>query len=232
MLTNRLFRRAARIPFRGGFTLVELLVVIGIIAILAGVALGPITTGLKKAQQNSAVQQGHAIGMAMFAFANDNNQLYPDTSNPSAGKSGAAAVAYALLAGNYVTDPAQFWISGGQATKYAGTGSAAASTIAATNISFDFTGAGGGGLGTTQAQYLPLLWNSVGTGAAPSLGGSSAITISPPSTAAFGTTGVSVFYCNESAAFVTALSGVSTVVSASSNTGSAPSGVTTLSGGD
>src|SRR5271156_2396898 len=105
MLT-RLARRIARDSLRGGFTLVELLVVIGIIAILAGVALGPITTGIAKAKQNAAVQQSHAIGIAMFAFANDNSQLYPDisTPNPNNGATGAPKVAYALMNGNYVSD--------------------------------------------------------------------------------------------------------------------------------
>jgi prepilin-type N-terminal cleavage/methylation domain-containing protein len=233
---RRLIRTAS---FRGGFTLVELLVVIGIIAILAGVALGPITSGLKKAQQNAAVQQSHALGMAMFAFAGDNGQTYPDTNNPSgnAGTSGAGKVAYALLNGGYVSDATQFWMSGGTATKFAGTASAAASTITSSNISFDFVSAGGPatGLSTTVAQYEPLLWNSISAGSEPTLSGTSAITVTNlPNGNAFGQTGMAVFYCNESANFVTAVGGTVTLVTTAQNAGTAPSTVTAtaLEGGD
>src|SRR5476649_2725082 len=111
MFINRLLLRTARKSTRDGFTLVELLVVIGIIAILAGVALGPITNGIKKAQQSSALQSAHAVGLAMYSAANDNSQTYPDTTG------GAGLIARALLAGGYVTDPSIFYIPGGGATK-------------------------------------------------------------------------------------------------------------------
>ena len=70
MKTLRILAPAPRHSSRDGFTLVELLVVIGIIAILAGVALGPITNGIKKAKQSAGVQEAHAIGLAMYSFAN------------------------------------------------------------------------------------------------------------------------------------------------------------------
>src|SRR5476651_1941329 len=104
---NRLNCRTARISSRGGFTLVELLVVIGIIAMLAGVALGPITNGIKKAKQSAGLQSAHAIGLAMYSFANDNQQLYPDITSGT-----AANIAQTLLGGGYVTDPGIFFLSG------------------------------------------------------------------------------------------------------------------------
>jgi prepilin-type N-terminal cleavage/methylation domain-containing protein len=124
----RLLYRTAR-SSRGGFTLVELLVVIGIIAILAGVALGPITNGIKKAKQSSGMQTTRTLAVAEFAFSNDNNGAYPDTANQSGGSgTAAAAVAQPLIAGGYTSDPSIYYISGGTAVKY--TGSTAATSIA------------------------------------------------------------------------------------------------------
>src|SRR5271156_5751672 len=107
MRIRLLLLRTARNFSRGGFTLVELLVVIGIIAILAGVALGPITNGIKKAKESSGTQEAHALGLAMYSYANDNNQSYPDTAGGDAG-----TVAGALMAGGYITDPSIFHLSG------------------------------------------------------------------------------------------------------------------------
>jgi len=233
LLLRALPNRSVRLlKSRDGFTLVELLVVIGIIAILAGVALGPITTGIQKAKQNSAVQQCHALGLGMFAFANDNSQLYPDISNPNPNSgSGADAtkVAWALISGNYVSDPAQFWISGGTATKYAGS---AATSIAKNNISFDFAGAQNqGGLSTTAYPFLPLFWNSVGLASYPSINVGTALNFPlPPAGSAFGTTGMAFFYCDEHAAFITSGTSSLTAVSAGSVTGSVTP--TVLTGGD
>jgi type II secretory pathway pseudopilin PulG len=209
-------------------------VVIGIIAILAGVALGPITNGLKKAKQSGGVQTSHAIGVAMFSYANDNNQVYPDGSGGD-----ASTVAKALLNGTYITDPNIFFLAGGTASKYSGSAASAATGIAATNISWDFCGNGGSGLSTTVAQYLPLVWSSVGAGtgsAEPAnlnAAAGSAITCTPSASNPFGTQGVAIFYCNESASFAQAAlaNGVVTMVAGTSVGGTAPTGVNVLQGG-
>jgi prepilin-type N-terminal cleavage/methylation domain-containing protein len=229
MLTTRLnLRSAARILNRGGFTLVELLVVIGIIAILAGVALGPITNGIKKAKQSGGMQTAHVIGLSMYSYANDNSQLYPDSSGGNAGN-----VAQALLAGGYVSDPSIFFISGGGSAKYSGTSASASTTIAGSNVSFDFGGNGGSGLSSANYTYLPILWSSVTGGTAPNLTAASGnvITAVPASSNPFQTAGMAVFYINNSSKFVNGNNGTATLVPTSSNSGGAPSGTVTLSGG-
>ena len=87
MLNIRLLFRTARKLRRDGFTLVELLVVIGIIAILAGIALGPITSGIEKAKENAGMQTARSINLLSFSYANDNNQNYLP------GSTGGASVA-------------------------------------------------------------------------------------------------------------------------------------------
>src|SRR5476651_1542638 len=108
MLTNRLLLCRTTRTSRDGFTLVELLVVIGIIAILAGVALGPITNGIKQAKHNASMQTGRQIGQMCFSFATDNvvnGNAYPADTN-------GAAIASDLLNANYASDPSVFLVSG------------------------------------------------------------------------------------------------------------------------
>ena len=215
---------------RGGFTLVELLVVIGIIAILAGVALGPITNGIKKAKQSSGVQQGHAIGLAMYSYANDNSQLYPDKSGGAA----AGDIAAMLMGGGYVSDPTIFGLSGDQGTSYVKVSSTTntAATIGSAQVSWDFMVNGGTGVSTTSYTFLPLLWSTLkSAGTTPSftsLTAGNPVTAIPVPTNPFGTDGMAIFYINNSAAFVasavTGTGGTPTVnmISAANNLGGSP----------
>lgn len=68
---------------RGGFTLVELLVVIVIIAALAGLTAPMVISQRKKADQTEAVSNARQIGLAMFEFETSYGS-YPDLSTATA----------------------------------------------------------------------------------------------------------------------------------------------------
>ena len=78
------------------FTLVELLVVITIIGLLAGLAVPAIQGGLDKAKQQVDVSNARQLGILFFNEANDNNGVYRVnsdlTNTQAAGKIGRAHV--------------------------------------------------------------------------------------------------------------------------------------------
>jgi prepilin-type processing-associated H-X9-DG protein/prepilin-type N-terminal cleavage/methylation domain-containing protein len=61
-----------------GFTLVELLVVISIIGLLAGLAVPAVNSGLKSAKAGACLSNLHQIGVATLAYAADNSFKLPD----------------------------------------------------------------------------------------------------------------------------------------------------------
>ena len=65
------------------FTLVELLVVISIIGLLAGLAVPAISGGLKSAKAGACLSNLHQIGVATMAYAADNSFKLPDAGKSS-----------------------------------------------------------------------------------------------------------------------------------------------------
>jgi len=206
LTTNRLVCRTAHSSSRGGFTLVELLVVIGIIAILAGVALGPITNGIKQAQHNAAMQTGRQIGQMCFSSATDNSQngnAYPaDTTG--------LAICQDLLNANYATDPNVFGVP--QQALYAKPTSTGTGTIlVAANVSWSFTCVTlttTGGITSTASDLTPLVYFNNGFGVAvgtpfPASPGT-AKTVTYGTAAPFSTDGTAVFYKGNNAAYLKA----------------------------
>jgi prepilin-type N-terminal cleavage/methylation domain-containing protein len=186
-------RRVPAARQSGGFTLVELLVVIGIIAILAGVALGPITKGITKARESAAMQTCRTIGLAEFQYANDNNGSYPYGTGP--------AIANALFSGNYISDPGVFILSGDAgAQKYTG---AANGTFGTKNDSFDFmdVGTGASGLTSSTPDQCPVVWTPDTNIPAVPQGNAPAGVEFAPNNPLFGGDGIAIAYHSNNAFF-------------------------------
>jgi hypothetical protein len=125
-----------------------------------GVALGPITNGIKKAKENMALQQAHAIGLAMMAYANDHNGNYPDASEAPApgsvvtisngvvGATRSTEVFQVLLDGKYITDPALFYFAMPGKVRPVG------DRLSASNVCFDVTA----GLTASSGSGVPLVY--------------------------------------------------------------------------
>ena len=73
-----MYKNSNKSTFSIAFTLVELLVVISIIGLLAGLAVPAINGGLKSAKAGACLSNLHQIGVATMAFAADNSFKLPN----------------------------------------------------------------------------------------------------------------------------------------------------------
>lgn len=66
-----------QLPSAGGFTLIELMVILAVVALLAALLLPSLTGGKAKAQQVRCAGNQRQIGMAFQLYAHDNQSSYP-----------------------------------------------------------------------------------------------------------------------------------------------------------
>ncbi len=137
------------------FTLVELLVVISIIGLLAGLAVPAIQGGLDKAKQGVDVSNARQLGIIFFSEANENNGMYrvnSDLTNTQA-------------AGNFLTIVRGMFSNGvlTSAKILSGQGVIPANStnaVTAANIAFGYVP----NLSTSDDGQIPLIITKAGSG--------------------------------------------------------------------
>lgn len=177
-------------------TRVEIVVVLVIILLLAGIALGPLTRGFKAPNESAHIQIAHQIGAIEFVYSNDHKYNYPY------GPDGHS-IANLLLNDGYINDPTLFYFAPTpNAAKY--TGSTKTYELTAANCNWDFWVNGNMGLTSTVTDETPLVQMTTGIalGGLPTKEGTGYTLQIDPTKTAFGPGGISVYYKGNYAVFI------------------------------
>src|SRR2546423_2035117 len=83
--------RMLRVPRRRAFTLVELLVVVGIIAVLIALLFPVFAKAREQANRTKCLANLRTIGQSMFVYANNNHDRLPNGNDPYTWNDAAAA---------------------------------------------------------------------------------------------------------------------------------------------
>jgi len=115
-----------------------------VLALLAGVALGPIGPGNQRVPEGAAMQQSRSIGLLLFYYANDNNGRYPDGNS-------STEIFQKLLDEKYASDSTVFYIPRSGKTK-----PKPGQKLKPENVCFDVTS----GLDSNSSDELPVVFTT------------------------------------------------------------------------
>jgi prepilin-type N-terminal cleavage/methylation domain-containing protein len=203
-----------------GFTLVEILVVIAIIAILAGIALPAVTGAIKKGKESAAVQQANGLELACLQYSLDNNEVYPG-GQPNATPVVTVTTStefFELLVSGYLNNNTDTLCLGGNKTKYVG--NAPSTGLTAANVSWDATTLSTtAGVTSSDPDQLPIIMSTGSTVAYGAAGtpGAATATITDSTQDPYGNDGIAVGYKDGSSAFkISPTPGVAFAISSTS----------------
>ena len=158
-----------------------------VLYVLASIVAGPVGP-VKKARQSASVQTAHALGLALYSYANDSDGHYPD--GPS-----STEVFQQLMDGGYVTDPEIFYLPMVGKTKAAPD----QKKLRPENVCWDVTG----GATSKDSPELPLVFmTGFRMTYAPGGGAVSLVDPYPLYLDTKSSPGLAVFYINDAASWL------------------------------